>query len=135
MIQNDVPHSKPAQKNVSAATESTAASNNNNERQTRADKPTRTQSLIEETKEDLNMLSRRLSPQNAYGQSSSIPPPRRNLQNGAYRMVFTDKKSQSSNHNRLNLRDKSTDPGNLYGDANINASRAQQRGSRGGVRM
>lgn len=50
-------------------------------------------------------------------------------------MVFTDKKSQSSNHNRLNLRDKSTDPGNLYGDANINASRAQQRGSRGGVRM
>jgi len=37
-------------------------------------------------------------------------------------MVF-EKKSKA--HNRTNLRDKSTEPGNLYGDANLN-----ERGAR-----
>ena len=34
-------------------------------------------------------------------------------------MVFTDKKSQDRHHNRMNLRDTSSDPTNLHGDANI----------------
>ena len=34
-------------------------------------------------------------------------------------MVFTDKKSQDRHHNRMNLRDTSSDPTNIHGDANI----------------
>ena len=34
-------------------------------------------------------------------------------------MVFNDKNAKT-HHNKLNLRDTSTDPQNLYGDANIN---------------
>ena len=51
--------------------------------------------------------------------SQSIPPPRRNnLQDGAYRMVFTDKKKKNEQHTKLNLRDRSCDANNLFGDAN-----------------
>lgn len=42
-------------------------------------------------------------------------------------MVFTDKNMQSSHHNRLNLRDTSAEPGNIYGDSNIPASRILRR--------
>ena len=35
-------------------------------------------------------------------------------------MVFADKKVKSTNHNRLNLRDTSTEPSNLFGDQNMN---------------
>lgn len=43
------------------------------------------------------------------------------LQNGAYRMVFSEtKKPEGVGHNKLNLRDQSTEPSNLFGDANIN---------------
>ena len=40
---------------------------------------------------------------------------RRELQDGAYRMVF-NKNTGSSYHNKTNLRDTSTEPGNLAGD-------------------
>ena len=86
----------------------------------RTNVPTRTQSLIEETKEEFKLLEQQLEPRGAYGMSSSIPPPRRNnLQNGAYRMVFSDKKKISDHHTRLNLRDRSCEPNNLFGDANV----------------
>ena len=41
---------------------------------------------------------------------------RRELQDGAYRMVFNN---QTNLHNKVNLRDTSTDPNNLFGDANL----------------
>ena len=34
-------------------------------------------------------------------------------------MVFANKKIKSTNHNRLNLRDTSTEPTNLFGDQNL----------------
>ena len=34
-------------------------------------------------------------------------------------MVFSNSKLKSSHHNRLNLRDKSSDPNNLFGDRNL----------------
>lgn len=47
-------------------------------------------------------------------------------------MVFSDKKVRDAAvptniHNRLNLRDKSTEPSNLYGDANIRPRDSRQR--------
>ena len=38
-------------------------------------------------------------------------------------MVFTNKKAQNDHHTRLSLRDRSTDPTNLYGDANVDRQR------------
>ena len=36
-------------------------------------------------------------------------------------MVFSEtKKPEGVGHNKLNLKDKSTEPSNLFGDANIN---------------
>lgn len=51
-------------------------------------------------------------------------PSRRELKNGGYRMIFSDKKrdtpyAPTTNHNWLNLRDRSTELSNLFGDANI----------------
>ena len=37
-------------------------------------------------------------------------------------MVFSNKKIQSTHHNRLNLRDTSAEPGNIYGDSNLPTS-------------
>jgi len=34
-------------------------------------------------------------------------------------MVFSDKKMKSSHHNKLNLRDTSVEPTNLFGDHNL----------------
>ena len=34
-------------------------------------------------------------------------------------MVFSDKKSKTAHHNKLNLRDTSIEPTNLNGDANL----------------
>lgn len=38
-------------------------------------------------------------------------------------MVFSDKKSKTMHHNRVNIRDTSTEPTNLHGDANLPSSR------------
>ena len=43
---------------------------------------------------------------------------RDSFKNGAYRMVFSKDKTKNA-HNKLNLRDTSTEPSNLYGDRNI----------------
>lgn len=40
----------------------------------------------------------------------------RDLQNGAYRIVFNNEQQANERHNRLNIRDTSTDPYNLNGD-------------------
>lgn len=34
-------------------------------------------------------------------------------------MVFSNSKLKSTHHNKLNLRDKSSDPSNLFGDRNL----------------
>ena len=34
-------------------------------------------------------------------------------------MIFSDQKSKTTHHNKLNLRDKSTDPSNLHGDRDL----------------
>ena len=41
------------------------------------------------------------------------------FQSGAYRMVFSNKKAQSTHHNKLNLRDTSAEPSNIFGDTNL----------------
>lgn len=38
-------------------------------------------------------------------------------------MVFSNDRMKSQHHNRLNLRDTSQEPSNIYGDANLPASR------------
>ena len=51
-----------------------------------------------------------------------LPEPRGSrFQNGAYRMVFSNSKNnvQSTHHNRMNLRDTSSDPSNIFGDSNL----------------
>lgn len=60
--------------------------------------------------------------------------PRRELREGAYRMVFSDKKNPEASqaqtinpHNKLNLRDRSTEPHNLFGDANIRRREPERR--------
>lgn len=40
-------------------------------------------------------------------------------------MVFNNKKSQAAHHNRLNLRDTSAEPTNLFGDRNLPSQAAQ----------
>lgn len=34
-------------------------------------------------------------------------------------MVFNDNNNSSTHHNKLNLRDRSIEPGNLFGDRNL----------------
>ena len=46
---------------------------------------------------------------------------RRELQSSAYRMVFNE--GATNLHNRTNIRDRSTDPSNIYGDANLSKVR------------
>ena len=41
------------------------------------------------------------------------------FRDGSYRMIFSDKKNASAHHNKLNIRDTSTEPSNLFGDRNL----------------
>jgi hypothetical protein len=54
-------------------------------------------------------------------EETKTPARRRELQSSAYRMVFSNQRE--NNHNRTNIRDRSTDPSNIYGDANIRVGR------------
>lgn len=66
----------------------------------------------EETKRPDSRQSQSTSAAAAMSRSSRF-------QNGAYRMVFKDNKTKSTHHNKLNLRDTSAEPSNLFGDRNL----------------
>jgi len=56
-------------------------------------------------------------PESRFSQSNNERSGR--FQTGAYRMVFKDERLKNSHHNRLNLRDRSVEPANLFGDQNL----------------
>lgn len=80
----------------------------------------------EKNREDKRREESKNEAKNTYHNTMNTPNfngRKRELLNGAYRMVFSDTKKPESvenHHNKLNLRDKSTEPSNLFGDANIN---------------
>ena len=68
-------------------------------------------SAVEEEKRPDSRLNQSNPPQSASRGTRFV--------NGAYRMVFRDKRTQDAHHNRLNIRDTSQDASNLYGDRSL----------------
>ena len=58
---------------------------------------------------------------------------RPDLQNSAYRIIFNEDRTKQRHHNKINIRDTSVDPANIYGDSVPTSSLKNRQLSRDGT--